>query len=714
MLVSMLAASLAVSGFAVSATACEAQAASADGDMKYVLYQDDENLTAMVEDVNSIKEYKDYTTGEYEEVKLNGDSIEYSGSGATVNGSDIVISAAGTYVLSGTLNDGAIIVDSAEEKNVALVLNGANITCKDGAPIYVKSCGKNVVLSLAPGTENTVTDGASYTYEYVTTSTDYETGEESTQPGGAIFSKADLRINGTGKLTVKANCNDGIVSKDDLEIAQATLVIDAADDGIVGKDSVAVKSGSITVKAGGDGIKSTNDEKESKGYVVIADGTFKIASGADGIQAETVLMTLGGTYDITTGGGTEAASKQGKDEFGPGGQMPQMNGSQQGQIQGQPPQMPQMNGNQQGQNQGRPPQPPQMNGQQGQNQGQPPQMPQMNGNQQGQMQGHPPQMQKTVAGADATTGATVKSATRNAQSMVKNGTRATDLINNKTDGQKAGTDSTTATEETSMKALKAGTKVLIQAGDFTINSQDDALHSDDYLASAYGTYNIQAGDDAIHADNTVDIFDGEVNITKCYEGIEGATITLTEADIDLTASDDGINASSDINGGALLYIKGGNIDVNADGDGIDINGSGYMTGGTVAVSGPTNNGNGGLDYDGEFEVTGGTLIVAGSSGMAMAPNGDTSVYTVATNVDTQQGGTEVSLVDESGKTVLSFTPEKQFSHVVISSALIEKGKTYTIKAGSTKLATFTANQVVTNLGGGQMFGPGQQTWRPVK
>ncbi len=673
MIASMLAATLAVTGVAVSATACESQADSVAG-TQYKLYQDDEALTAMAEDVNSIKEYKDYTDGEYQEVTLNGDSIEFSGTGAAVNGSDIVISEGGTYVFSGTLNDGAIIVDTEEEKNVVIVLSGASITCNDGAPIYVKNCGKNVVISLVPGTENSLTDGASYTYEYADTTVDSETGEESTQPSGAIFSKADLRINGSGKLTVKANCNDGIVTKDDLEIAEATLVIDAADDGIVGKDSVAVKSGSITVTAGGDGIKSTNDEKEDKGYVVIAGGSFKINSGADGIQAETVLMTLGGDFDITTGEGASAATKQGKEDFMPGG----FNGSQQGQM---------MQENEQnGQNRvGRMQMTPQM-------------QPQM-------QQGQPPQMQQKVD--------KVSSATPKAESNSTDRTNKTKAAA-QTDAAKVNSTLPESTsDESSMKALKAGTKLLIQDGNFNINSQDDALHSDDYLATAYGDYTIAAGDDAIHAENSLDIYDGTIKITQSYEGIEAANITLTGGDIDLKASDDGINASAD-SGNAVLTISGGDINVNADGDGIDVNGSVTMTGGTVAISGPTNNGNGALDYDGSFEVTGGTLLAVGSSGMAQAPNGGTSVYTVSTAVDPQQAGTEVSLVDSDGNTVFSFTAEKQFSHIVLSSDVIKKGETYSIKAGDSALATFTANDVVTNLSGGnQMFGPGQQMNSPA-
>ena len=97
--------------------------------------------------------------------------------------------------------------------------------------------------------------------------------------------------------------------------------------------------------------------------------------------------------------------------------------------------------------------------------------------------------------------------------------------------------------------------------------------------------------------------------------------------------------------------------------------------------GPTNNGNGALDYNGVFEVTGGTLFAAGSSGMAQAPSSGSTQYTIANTVGTQAAGTAVILTDSSGKTIASFTPAKDFSHVVISSPDIENGGTYTLYAG---------------------------------
>lgn len=599
-----LAGAIVLSGFGISAFTADA-ADITDTKEKIVLYTNDTKLSAIAAKATSTSSYTDYKTQDYEKVTLKGNSISFEGKGATVSGSDLLITAAGTYVLSGTLNDGAIIIDSADAENVTLVLDNANITCKDGAPIYVKNCGKNVIISVPEGTTNTITDGSNYTYEYKTETAETETNKTSVEPSAAIYSKDDLKINGSGKLTVNANYKDGITGKDDVEIAETTLLINAADDGIVGKDSVVIGSGNITVKAKGDGIKATNSEDTTKGYIAIAEGTFNITSGNDGIQAESILLTLGGDYTIKTGGGS-AAAKSRQDNMH--GKMLEQGGRQ--------------------------------------------------------MQ-RPENTSKSALTKTATT--------------------------------------TTETESESAKALKAGTKVVIQDGNFNIDSEDDAVHSNDAVAVASGKFDISAGDDGIHADKKLEIYGGDIGIAKSYEGLESTEMTIDGGTIDIVASDDGINVSGE-NDTTTLTIKDGKINVNASGDGIDINGSGYMTGGTVAVSGPTNNGNAGLDYDGVFEVTGGTLIVAGSSGMAQAPSSGTTVNTIASAVTTQAIGTEVQLVNSSGTTVMSFTPEKEFSHIVISSSVIKKGETYKIMAGTTELANFTADAVVTNLSGSGMNG----------
>jgi lipopolysaccharide export system protein LptA len=229
-------------------------------------------------------------------ITLNGDSLSFAGEGAVVSGNRVTIVSGGTYVISGRLNDGQIIVSSEDMKTVHLVLDGAEISCSTSAPLYVADAGK-AVITLAGGTKSTVTDGETYVYEAA--------GED--EPGAAIFSKSDLTINGTGSLTVNANFNNAIQSKDVLKIVEGTITINAVNDGIKGRDSVAIRNGNIKITSGGDGIQSNNDEDPEKGTVIIQGGNLDIIAGLDGIQAETAMAITGGQITVVSGGGSSNA-----------------------------------------------------------------------------------------------------------------------------------------------------------------------------------------------------------------------------------------------------------------------------------------------------------------------------------------------------------------------------------------------------------------------
>ncbi|MDD3339974.1 MAG: carbohydrate-binding domain-containing protein [Lachnospiraceae bacterium] len=250
---------------------------------------------AVTEDMVGIKEddaYTDWSGEEHTTITFNGDSITMEGSGATTDGTKLTITEPGTYVISGTLNDGSIVVDATDTSDVRIVLNGVNIHSENTTPIQVVTADK-VIISLEKDTENVVSDGSTYDDEELT---------------AAIYSKADLVCNGAGTLRVTANVNNGIQSKDDLRIIEGTYVVESADDGLVGKDQVAIRDGDFTITSQGDGIKSTNAEDADCGFVYIENGRFVIASGGDGIQAETGMLLIDGTYEITADGGYENAA----------------------------------------------------------------------------------------------------------------------------------------------------------------------------------------------------------------------------------------------------------------------------------------------------------------------------------------------------------------------------------------------------------------------
>ena len=265
-----------------------------DGATKTVTMNDLPNaiLTPKNHDLKS-----DWDNNTVTKITLNGSSALVEGSGAAANGGVITISKAGTYVVSGTLTNGQIIVNATNEDRVCLILNGTNITNRTGAAIYAPQCDK-LILTLADGTENTVTDGGS---DYIYTLVDDK------EPNAAIFAKDDLTINGTGKLTVNAGFNNGIGTKDDLLIISGNFIVNAANNGVRGNDSVGIINGTFKITAGNDGIQTSNDTNENKGFIIIEDGSFSITAKNDGIQAENSLTITGGIFQIITGGGSANA-----------------------------------------------------------------------------------------------------------------------------------------------------------------------------------------------------------------------------------------------------------------------------------------------------------------------------------------------------------------------------------------------------------------------
>ncbi len=212
----------------------------------------------------------------------------------SLSSSTCTIDSGGVYTLSGSCKDIMILVD-AGNADVTLVLNGASIQNSKGPAIYVRSADK-IILTLAAGTTNTLSDGSSYDLE-----------DDGSTLDGAIFSKGDLAINGEGTLKITGNYKHGIVSKDDLIIVSGTVTVSAQNVGLNGKDCVKVGGGKVTITAGSDGIRSDNDEDLTRGFVSLIGGTITIEAGNDGIQAETVVHSENVSLDITAGGGSSGS-----------------------------------------------------------------------------------------------------------------------------------------------------------------------------------------------------------------------------------------------------------------------------------------------------------------------------------------------------------------------------------------------------------------------
>lgn len=474
-------------------------------------------------------------------ITLKTTAIAVGGPGATASGSKVTIGKAGTYRITGTLTNGQIVVNTTDKADVKLIFDGIAVTNTTGAPVAVEQAEK-VIVNLADGTKNSLTDGATYT---LASGTD--------EPNAALFSKADLTLYGGGSLTVKANYNDGIASKDGLLIKSGTYAVSAKDDGIRGKDYLVVEDGTFTIEATGDGLKSDNEEDASRGYITIKKGTFGITAGADGIQAQTQLTIADGTFTLTTGGGSG----------------------------------------------------------------------------------------KTVAST------------------------------------------------ASAKGLKSAKNLTIDGGTFTISSADDAVHANNAVTVNKGTFAVSTADDAFHADNALTLNGGKIDITKSYEGLESLVITMTDGNVHLVSSDDGLNAAGSATG-RFFSMKGGYLAISSGGDGVDVNGSAEMSGGTIIVNGPTANNNAALDYDGTFKITGGTLIATGSSGMAQVPGTASTQNSVLVGfTSTQPAGTLVRIESTDGKEALTFKPAKNFQSLAFSAPALVRGTTYNVLLGGSAVGTVT-------------------------
>lgn len=286
---------------------------------------------------------------------------------------------------------------------------------------------------------------------------------------------------------------------------------------------------------------------------------------------------------------------------------------------------------------------------------------------------------------------------------------------------------TTSDNSESNKGLKSQNATYIMSGTYTIDSQDDSIHSNGQIIIDDGIFYLNTGDDGIHADSSIEINGGDVDIQKSYEGIEAEKITINQGNISIVSSDDGINAANGSSTGfsmggmkdngqketenaassaILLTINGGIITVNADGDGIDSNGSVIVNGGEIVVMGPTNNNNAALDFDSQFEINGGTLMAFGSNGMLEVPTSATNGCCLVTAFETQTANSLFELKDSSGNTMMSYTPTKGYSSAIVYSETIKSQNQYTIKAGNSSVELTATEGITTNgnVGMGGMFG----------
>lgn len=291
------------------------------------------------------------------------------------------------------------------------------------------------------------------------------------------------------------------------------------------------------------------------------------------------------------------------------------------------------------------------------------------------------------------------------------------------------------TEDTpSTKAVKAGADMQISGGEYTLDSADDGLHSDGSLNISGGRFTISSGDDAVHAEGDAVIGPESINILSCYEGIEGAYITINGGSISIVSSDDaingvGLNSSAGFGGGGFggmsgggtktaeediyLTINGGSLYIETSGDGIDSNGSAVINGGNAEVYGPDNSGNSSIDIgDGGYALimNGGSLLAAGSSGMAEYPYSGSGQSSLVFYLDeTYAAGSEISVCASSGNEIISGVSGRNFDFVCVSAADIEQGETYVLYVNGEETASIEASDIVSLYGSARGMGGGERS-----
>lgn len=223
-------------------------------------------------------------------IQLSDSGSEIEGTGAVSLDEGVKISQGGEYVISGKLSDGRIVADVENDEALKLVLNGVEITCSDSAPIYISN--GDAVIVLEENTENVLTDGSAYVYA----------DNAAKEPNACLYGDDNISITGAGRLTVNANFNNGIGTKDELRISSASITVHAVNNALKGNDCVIIQDAALRLECKGDGIKADENKLEGHGLISIVNSSLEIIAEDDGLQAESSIYIEGGTVALAVKG----------------------------------------------------------------------------------------------------------------------------------------------------------------------------------------------------------------------------------------------------------------------------------------------------------------------------------------------------------------------------------------------------------------------------
>lgn len=580
----------------------------------------------------------EYDDEESIHITLNGDSASADSDSVQISGSTVTLTEEAAYVISGTLDDGMVVVDADDTAKLQLVFDGVNINSRTSAPLYILEADK-VFVTLTDGSENTLSNGGTFS------------AIDENNIDSVIFSKQDLTLNGGGALTVVSPAGHGIVCKDDLVITGGTYTVTSSSHALDANDSVRITGETaLTANAGKDGIHSENNDDTSLGFVYISGGTLDITSEGDGISAGAYMQIEGGAYQILAGGGSENGANESSDDWGADpGSMGGGTGSNPGSMDSGTGADP---GN-------------------------------MTMESAGDSESSIPQNVSDTTAADTASedsSTSMKGIKASGSMLIADGSFTIDSADD---------------------SVHSNTSITVNGGSFQIASGDDAFHADEALTVTSGTINISGCYEGLEALD-LSIEGGDITLIATDDGLNaagGTDSSGTEGGRDgmfgnmwdgnpgagSTGGNPGAGATAGSPSGmsssnGSITISGGTLDITASGDGIDANGSVEITGGYIVVTGPTQGDTSTLDYDTTATISGGTFIGSGGAGMAQTFS-DSGQGVLSVSVGEQSAGTAVTIQDKDGNNIVSFEPEMSFAVVIVSSPEIESGETYTLTVG---------------------------------
>lgn len=573
-------------------------------------------------------------------IQLNGSSATADSDSVQISNSTITITEEATYLLSGSLDDGCVVVNADSSAKVHLVLDGVDINSNSSAAILVLSADK-VIVTLASN-HNSLSNNGTFTVI------------DDINVNAVLYSKDDLSLNGSGSLTINSPAGHGISCKDDLVLAGGTYTITAANHGLDANDSIRLTTSTISIEAGKDGIHAENTDDTTLGFVYIADGTYNINANDDGISAGAYLQIEDGTFDITT---TSVAAST--DTSGKG-----LKSTNSMQISSGSFTISSYDDS-------------------------------MHSNTDIIIHGGTYRLSSQDDGIHADAALTVNDGDINITESYE-GLEALDLtVNGGNIRLIASDDGLNAAGGNDGSGF--GGRGNDNFGKFQGGVFDDPAASPDTSLSVPGANEELTPDTGTNnRGNRPGKIKGDFSdFPDDFENLPSDVMPDRDMQSRPNGGFDGGGLGNKFGGGfgggtfggmsssnGSITITGGTLYLRASGDGIDANGSLTITGGDITICGPNRGDTASLDYDTTATISDATFIATGATGMAQTlSSSEQGIITI--NVGNQNAGTTLTLTDSKGKVLLSQTPELPYSLVILSSPDLVSGESYTLTYGTT-------------------------------